>query len=245
MDPAPKPWKMLYRVGGIAPLVAVLFYLSEFAVGLAGIPFPTTGEGWFALFARNKLLGLWMLNALDVLSIAFLGVMFLALYVALKRDYPSAATIGLFFALLGIVVFVSTRAMMVSATLALSDRYAAATTELQRVQIALSLETMHAPARATPETTGFFFMAVGGAVLSATMLRFGILGRAAGYVGIVGGLATLLNDVCIVVAPQVAAILMPINGLLWLVWWLLVSRGLLRHATDRHLRRIVREGSAV
>ena len=221
-------WRVLYRVGGIAPLIAVLFYLSEFAIGLAGIPFPTTGEEWFALFARNKLLGLWMLNALDVLSIAFLGVMFLALYVALKRDHPSAATIGLFFALLGIVVFVSTRAMMVSATLALSERHAAAATEVQRSQIALSLETMHAPARATPETTGFFFMAIGGAVLSAAMLRCDALGRAAGYVGIVGGLATLSNQVCAVVAPSVAAILMPVSGLLWLVWWLLVSRGLFR-----------------
>ena len=36
----------------------------------------------------------------------------------------------------------------------------------------------------------------------------------------------LTNDISIVVAPSLAAILMPINGLLWLIWWVLVSRGL-------------------
>jgi len=66
------------------------------------------------------------------------------------------------------------------------------------------------------------------------MIRSGTLGRAAGYVGIAGGLATLLNDLCVVFAPSVAAILMPINGLFWLVWWLLVSRGLLRLGKDTH-----------
>ena len=45
---------------------------------------------------------------------------------------------------------------------------------------------------------------------------------------ILAALFTLVNDLSIVVAPLWASILMPINGLLWLVWWLLVSRGLFR-----------------
>ncbi|MBN1136721.1 MAG: hypothetical protein JXM73_09045 [Anaerolineae bacterium] len=44
--------------------------------------------GWFALFQHSKLLGLFTLNALDILSIALMGVMFLALYAALKHADP-------------------------------------------------------------------------------------------------------------------------------------------------------------
>jgi hypothetical protein len=38
--------------------------------------------------------------------------------------------------------------------------------------------------------------------------------------------ATLANDLSLILAPDLAAVLMPINGFLWLVWWLLVSREL-------------------
>ena len=103
-------WKTLYQVGGIAPLVAIAFYLTEMLsiiLGAAAEPFPSSVEDWFILFQHNKLLGLLYFNALDVFSIAFLGVMFLALYLALKRVDPVLMVITTFFALLGVVVFVS------------------------------------------------------------------------------------------------------------------------------------------
>ena len=72
--------------------------------------------------------------------------------------------------------------------------------------------------------------AVGGAIISAVILRSGIFGRVAWYLGLVAGLTTMANHLSIIVAPWVAAILMPVNGLLWLVWWLTIGRVLLRLA---------------
>jgi hypothetical protein len=97
----------------------------------------------------------------------------------------------------------------------------------QRSEILAAGRAIHAAGRATPETTGFAFLAVAGLIISIVTLRGGRFDRATAYVGILASLATCANDIGIVLAPSLAVILMPINGLLWLIWWLLISRGLL------------------
>jgi hypothetical protein len=211
-------------------LIALAFYLSQFLTFLSKETHPTTPEGWFELFQRSKVLGLFLLNALDVISITLLGLMFLALYVALRKAHPSIVAIAACLAFLGIAVFVSSRSEAVSATLSLSDRYVAARTEVERSQILAAGQAVHAPIRATPETAGFALVAVAGLILSVVMLQSQRFDQATAYVGISAGLVTLANNISIVLAPSLAAILMPINGLLWLIWWILVSHGLFKLA---------------
>jgi hypothetical protein len=225
-------WKRLYRIGAVAPLVTLAFYLTEVLAivfgELAGEPYPIIASGWLSLFQRSKVLGLLYLNALDVFSIAILGAMFLALYVALRRTSESYMTIATFFAFIGIVVFVSSRADTVSASLTLSDRYAAATTEPHRAQILAAWQAVEASVRATPQTIGFLFIAIAGLLISAVMLHGKVFGKVTAYVGILAGVVTFTDQMCIVVAPSIAGILMPVDGLLWFIWWLLSSRGLFR-----------------
>ncbi|MGC9397416.1 MAG: hypothetical protein ACP5J4_21430, partial [Anaerolineae bacterium] len=92
-------WKSLYYVGGVAPFVTLVFYLSELLF-ISWDNYPTSMEAWFALFQRSKLLGLFYLNALDIISVALLGVMFLALYVVLRKTHPASMVIATFFGLL-------------------------------------------------------------------------------------------------------------------------------------------------
>lgn len=228
-------WKTLYRAGAVAPLITLVFYLSQFVILIFGDPFPTTIEGWYALFERNKLLGLWYLNALDIVSWTLLGIMFLALYMALRRLRPSWMLIALYFSLLGVVVFVVPRVLTVS-VVTFSDLNAAATTEAQRTMYLTAGETLSQVSTATPQTLGFLFMTVAGLIISTVLLRsqsFGrsaALGKAAGVVGIIGFFVALANYITWIVAPSIAAVLMPINGLLWLIWWLMMSVGLFRLA---------------
>jgi hypothetical protein len=222
-------WSTLYRAGAVAPLIALALYASQFIILIFGDPFPTTIEGWFALFQRNKLLGLWYLNALDIVSFALLGIMFLALYVALRRIRPSWMLIAIYFALLGVVVFIVPRALTLS-IVTFSDLHAAATTEAQRTMYLTAAETLSNVSTATPQTLGFLFMAAAGLIISVVILRSPSFGRVTGYVGIVGFVVALLNCISWIIAPSIAAVLMPINGLLWLIWWLLVSVGLFKLA---------------
>jgi hypothetical protein len=57
----------------------------------------------------------------------------------------------------------------------------------------------------------------------------------AGYVGIAGFVAALTNYVSWLLVAAIAEMVMPINGLLWFVWWIVVSLilfGLARAASD-------------
>jgi hypothetical protein len=228
-NPSNPTLKSLYRIGGVAPLVTLTVYLGQLLIIIvSGVTFPATPESWFALFQQNTLLGLVFLNAFDVFSIAILGLMFLALYFALRETDPSYMVVASFFAFLGIAVFVSTRALMVSGTLNLSGLYAAATTTVQKSQILTAWLTITSPTRATPETTGFLFVAIAGLIISTVILRGKVFNNAIAYVGITGFIITLANQISIIVAPAIATILMPLNGLAWLIWWILVSRKLLQ-----------------
>jgi hypothetical protein len=186
-------------------------------------PYPVTPEDWFALFQRNPFLGLIFLNALDVFSIAILGLMFLALYIALQRVNPALMLVAIFFAFLGIAVFVSSRTDMVTATLALTEQYAAATTEAQSSQILAAGQAIMVLSRGTPETIGFFFIAIASLIISVVMLRSDPFRNYIGYLSILGFIITVINQICVIFAPSIAAILLPINGLIWLIWWILVG----------------------
>ena len=229
-------WRTLCKTGAIAPLITLAFYLLEmFAIilgGMSGEPFPVTAGDWFSLLQRSRLLGLLYLNALDVFSIALLGIMFLALYMTLRQTHESYMVIAAFFSLLGVGMFVAVRADMAAAMLTLSDRYAVATTELQMTQVLTAGEAVGSLVRATPETIGWFFMAIGSFIISIVMLQGETFNKAIAYVGILGGIVTLIGRIAQFAAPSIAGAIMFPGALPWLIWWFLVSRGLLRLGKD-------------
>jgi hypothetical protein len=226
-------WKPLLKAGAVAPLITLATYVIEvIGVILVGDPYPTSSLEWFTLFAEDKLLGLLALNVFDVVSIALLGVMFLALYKALRRWNESIMLIAVFFALLGITVFVASRAEMGSTMLKLSDEYTAATTQVQKDQLLAVGQALGAPVRATIDTMGYFFIAAASLLVSIVMLRSGTFNKATAYVGILGFIIALVCRLGLVVDSSLGEMLLPIHGLVWLIWWLLISRGLFRLAWE-------------
>ncbi|MBN2386770.1 MAG: hypothetical protein JXB85_07090 [Anaerolineales bacterium] len=231
-------WNPLFKIGAIAPLVTLAVYLTQSLSYAFGPAIPATQTEWFAVYQQNKLLGLLYLNAFDTFSIAILGLMFLAVFVALKDIHPTTMALAAFFAFLGISVFVTTRAFMVSAFVSLNARYAAATSDVLRGELIAAGQAILSPARATPETIGFLFLAVAGLLISLVMRRSQIFGGGVFYVGILGCVLTFADQISLVLAPSLARMLMPVNGFLWLVWWLLISRGLFRLAKNSAHARV-------
>ena len=148
----------LYRLGGLAVLLTLTFYVSQFVL-IRWDQYPASTEEWFALFARSRLIGLFYLNALDILSVTLLGVTLLALLSALKPANPSWMTVAGYFGLLGVGVFVVPRVAMLS-MLPVAKQYALATDELSRTRLLTAGETLGALGTATPQTIGFLFIAV-------------------------------------------------------------------------------------
>ncbi len=218
-------WRSLWRLGGAAAFAVLALYIIEFFTFFG---MPKDIEGWFALFQRSRLLGLFHINALDVVSVSLLSLIFLALHDLLKKNSTALVTASTAFALLGVGVFVTTRSIMTSATLVLSERFAAAVTDMQRAQILAAGEAVQALGQATPQTIGFFFMAVGVIISSAAALKSrSPLGRVAAVLGICAGFFNLVDDLCIVAAPQVAGVALAVSGVFWAAWWVAVGVRLL------------------
>jgi hypothetical protein len=155
----------LYIVGGVAAFLTIAMYIVEvFTFG--GIP--TEISAWFELFGRSRLLGLFYLNSLDILSISIL----LAFYAALRRAADnSLSEIAAPFAYLGIGVFVTIRSTIAIGVLNLSERYAAAPTEAAREPFLAAGEAISSLGQATPLSPGFFFIALASLLLSLALLR--------------------------------------------------------------------------
>lgn len=219
-------WKSLYRIGGIAPLLTLAFYISEY-VFIRWDVFPASTEAWFQLFQHSKLLGLFYLNSLDIISVTLLGVMFLALYVALRNVNPSSMSIAAFFSLLGVTAFVIPRITMLS-IMKLSDQYILATTEADRIRLLASGDALGSLGTPTPQTVGFLFMSIGVVIISTVMLQGKAFNKVTAWFGILASLFTLADDISIVLVPTLSMPLMLASGLFLIPWWVMIGIGLLR-----------------
>src|SRR5688500_16208417 len=77
-------WIWLYRIGGVAALLAVVVTLVHSGV-YAVVGLPTTAVEWFALFESSSLGGLLAFELLMVVYVVLNVPVLLALYVALRR----------------------------------------------------------------------------------------------------------------------------------------------------------------
>lgn len=232
--------RTLYRLGGVAVLLTLTFYVSQFVL-IRWDDYPASTEQWYALFERSRLLGLFYMNALDILSVTLLGVMLLALRAALMSAAPSWMTVAGYFGFLGVGVFVVPRVAMLS-MLPLGDRYTVATDQLARTRLLAAGDTLGTLGTPTPHTIGFLFIAVAVFVMSIVMLREGrLFRRIVPWFGILAGAATFVNHLSLLLLPSLATPLMIAGGLFWLPYWLLIGLGLLRLArlAVRHGRTAV------
>ncbi|HCB50397.1 MAG TPA: hypothetical protein DEP47_12975 [Chloroflexi bacterium] len=108
-------WKGLYYAGGTAALIAVLIFrrnigaeLTQFnGFGLFEVPEmpPATAAEWFMLLQKDRFVGLALLGLFDLVNYALVGLIFLALYCALRQVHKSAMVIATTFGFVGIAVF--------------------------------------------------------------------------------------------------------------------------------------------
>ncbi|MBN2116692.1 MAG: DUF4386 family protein [Anaerolineales bacterium] len=234
-------WKSLYRVGGAAALIAGVFFRRNLAaeIGLfSQQASPVTVSDWFALLQSNRLLGLASLNIFDVVNYALVGLMFLALYAALKQVNKSCMAIAATAALAGIAVFFASNTAF--SLLALSNQYAATTTEAQRDVLLAAGQALLAIHRfgvgAQPGSGGYMsllLIAVAGMIASVVMLRSNLFNRVTAYVGILASAFDLAYCVAYVFVStgdsgMLAIYFIPAAGFFLMIWHILVGWRLYR-----------------
>jgi len=229
VDPS---WKNLYRVGTAAALIAALVFRRNIGAEIilfTGQAPPNTVVGWFTLLHDNSLLGLSFLNVFDIIDYALVGLMFLALYAALRQANESYMAIATILGFVGIAVYFASNTAF--SMLSLSDQYAAATTDVQRSTFLAAGQAVLAMVEGTGIYTSFLLLAVAGMIISAVMLRGNIFSKATAYVGILASAFDLVYCIAIPFLPAadadlVAICTIPAAGLLLMIWHILIGRRL-------------------
>ncbi len=240
----PEPvWKGLYRLGGVAALVAALVFrrwlgaeLSLFqGLGVLG-PDTTAAAGgvrnWFNLLHAHPLIGLISLNALDLVNYALVGLIFLGVYAALRNTARSLATLALILAWAGIALFFASNQGF--ALLALSRQYFAAADDAQKSLLLSAGQTLLALSDPMAFGSGVFwafnFVTLSGLLLAAVMLRSGVFSRATGYLGLLANGLGLGYFLTVAFAPPLTFIPLSGSAPLLLIWYLLIGARLLQLA---------------
>ena len=227
---ASSTWKSLYRVGGMAALLAVACIVAAIAVFLAW-PAPSTIESWFALFQRNALLGLLDLDLLLVTSYVLMIPLYLALYVALRRVSQSFMAITLAFNMLGAALILGVNPG--AAMLTLSDRYAAATTDAQRATILAAGQALITNWSGSAFVVGYLLGGIATLLTAAIMLRSRIFSKFIAYTGLVMGVLMLIPAS----AGTVGLLLSLVSLAPTVIWLILIARRLFQLAAPQDADR--------
>jgi hypothetical protein len=227
-ETADSTYQSLYKIGGAAALIAAVLILGDVVV-LAIYPQPNAISDWLILFQSNSIVGLLDLWGLEVLMYLMFIMMFLALYMVLRKANQSLMVIALTFALLGIGIFLATNNPF--SMLSLSDQYAAATTEAERTMLLAAGQALlsNTNQRAVGGfNMGLFLVSAVGLMVSSVMLQSNSFSRSTAFVGILAHALSLADYLRQVLTPSAIVALLVIlpNALFLVIWYVLVGRRL-------------------
>jgi hypothetical protein len=223
-----RAYKSLYRLGGVAAIIVTVLTLVEVVI-FTFYPQPGTISGWFMLLQSNRLIGLMDFWGLEVPMYVMFTLVFLALYVALRKTDEGIMLIALTFALLGIGIFFATNNPFTM--LSLSNQYTAATTDAQRSTLLAAGQTVLANTNQRAIggfNMGLCLVSVAGLMISSVMLRSRSFSRLTAYVGIVTFALSLADYLRQALTSSVIIALLVIlpNVLFLVIWFILVGRRL-------------------
>lgn len=219
-------WKTLYNFGAIAALGMVAIIVVQMLIFMtAPPPLEGTAIDWFALFQRNKLIGLIDFELLMIIYALISLPLILSLYHALRQTDPAFTTLYVALSLIGVVCFVAARPAF--EMLWLSDHFAAATTEAQRSSILSAGEATLAAFHGTAFHISYVLGSITGLIISLVMLRSPVFSKATAFVRI----GSSIFDFGLYV-PTIGVYLSIFSVMFLFVWNIMVARRLFQLAKN-------------
>jgi len=183
-------------------------------------PPPSTVTGWFTLFQDNAFVGLLDMDLLLIVDYALMGMVFLALWAALKRASQSFMTIALTLELIGVATyFASTAAFEM---LSLSNHYAAATTDSERSIFLAAGQGMLATWQGTAFNVSYILGAIALLIVSIVMVRSHVFSKTIAYVGILASVLMFVPPT----AGTIGIFFSLISLVPTVIWLILIARRL-------------------
>jgi len=224
-----KPWKSLYKMGGITALILIGYSLITMVILVVlGTP-PTTAAEVFDMLGENKFTGLLRLDILTVLVyMPLFYLLFLGLYAALKKAHLVSTAIAVLLGFAGVTLFLATPSVF--SWLALSNKFVTATSEAQKTLLLAAGETILVSDmwHGTGATIGGILIQVATTLISIAMLSSNAFGKSTACVGIVTHGLDLAHLLVGFFFPAGGVVLIQIAGTLYLVWFPLLARDFFR-----------------
>jgi hypothetical protein len=180
--PGAAAWRSLYRVAAVAAVLIVVT-LPVALYSFIAWPPPTTIADWFTFLQTNRVAAVINLDLVLLLDQILFVPIILALYVTLRRDNPPLILLGTVGTLLGGVLLLVSREATFTLPM-LSDRYAVATTDTERLVMLAAGQTLLSTFNGTAFSTGYALIGLAGLLVTGVMLRGHVFNRATAYCGI-------------------------------------------------------------
>ncbi len=237
LDLTQSTWGPLYRIGAIAALVAAFVFRRNLGAELMGfkgfgifsVPamMPTRATEWFALLQSNTFVGLALLNVFDLIEYALVGLIFLATYAALRRANSSLMMAATAAGLMGIAVYFASNQAF--AMFSLSERYAAAATDAQRLlylaagEALLAINNPGALYQGTGIYASLFLVLLAGLIISIVMLRSDVFNKITAWTGILANGFGLGYFAVLAFAPALIVLPFVLSAPFRVTWYILIA----------------------
>jgi hypothetical protein len=217
-QPGDSRWRTLYRIGAVAAVISIVVIPLSI---VAFFVWPLWPDNILTVIQDDWLAGLMGLDFMYLFSNVFAIPFFVVLYVTLKDVDEGWALVALAMGLLGLVCLVSSRP--IPEMFALSDRWAAATTEAERDSYLVAGEAMLTHFQGMAYHAHYILGSASLLITSFLMLRSDTFSRATAYVGIATNLVVFALYV-----PEIGVYLSLLSVVGYLVWYILIARKLIR-----------------
>jgi hypothetical protein len=208
-------WRPLFRTAGFAAVAVAV--LTPIAITVFAIWPPPAGgvEQWYSLFSENPLdLPFVVINVLMV-------PIMLALYISLTRLNPAMTALAGSLFLVGVAAFFASNPAVEMLTL--SNQFAEATTDTQRLALLGAGESMLATFNGTAFHVNYILAQTAGVILGTVMLRSTLFSARVAYLMIAGnaiGFGLYL--------PEIGLAVSALSGVILWAWFILIARSFLR-----------------
>jgi hypothetical protein len=224
-------WKGLYKLAGVAALVALSANLLDVVLGFGETEIIVSGAKsateWFALFRENWFRGLYVLGLLNIIYMASMVPVYFGILTAHRHTNGMYAALAMTVSFVGMAIYIANSAAI--PMFVLSGKYAAAGTEAQRAFYAAAGEAVLARGEDfTPGSfIGILFGGIAAIAMSYVMLHGRIFGKATAWVGMIGFTFLSIFTIWATFVPVLYNVAFyvfgMIGGLLALAWFVLVA----------------------
>ena len=227
-DATDVPWKSLFKLGGAITMILLVYSLVTMVLVFTLGGQPLSAQEAFDMLRGNRLVGILRLDVLTTLVMPLYYLLFLGLYIALRKAHAAYAAIALLLGCAGLTLFLAAPSFI--SWLTLSDKFAAATTGTQKTLLLAAGETILATDmwHSSSSLVGGLLLQTGTLLLSVLMLRSSLFSKLTAWVGVMTHGLDLAHILIGLFFPAAGAILLAIGGTLYLAWFPLLARDFFR-----------------